>query len=148
MIFYAYPRDASGVPLNTAGLDIDVELSGPSGSPAFSKKLSAFVYDAANIRYTVAPVVTLSGEYDVVVMAGGVNVGDGGWPVVVNVRPGPTSPSMSTYTLTAGVDVGGGGTAGAEVMVTFSPRVGPSRYCSPHHRTHYALSFIIVSGSL
>jgi len=31
MVFYAYPRDASGVPLSTTGLDIEVELSGQEG---------------------------------------------------------------------------------------------------------------------
>ena len=65
-VFYAYPRDASGIPINIPGHDIEVELSGPSGSPKFSKKLSAFTHDSVLGRYVVKPVVTLAGEYDVV----------------------------------------------------------------------------------
>jgi hypothetical protein len=130
MVFYAYPRSAAGVPIDTPGLDIVLELSGPSGSPAFALTQRAFAYDAALGRYVARPVVVLAGEYDVKVTAGGgVSVaapaaaGASAWPVVVSVRPGPTSPSMSTYALTAGVDAGGGSAAaGVPATLTFYPK--------------------------
>jgi len=74
--------------------------------------------------------------------------GNWGWPVVVNVRPGLTSPSMSTYALSAGVDDGGGGTAGAAVTVQFSPRVWPGRCCPPRHLALQEPAFIGLNVSL
>ena len=75
MVFYAYPRDASGVPINTPGLDIVLELSGPSGSPFFALTQRAFIHDASLGRYVMkSSAVTSAGEYDVKVTAGGVSV--------------------------------------------------------------------------
>ena len=127
MVFYAYPRDASGVPINTPGLDIVLELSGPSGSPFFALTQRAFIHDASLGRYVMkSSAVTSAGEYDVKVTAGGVSIAPppagSAWPVVVFVRPGPTSRTVSTYALTAGMDVGGAAAAGVPAEITFYPK--------------------------